>query len=189
MLDARLILYRISVMDSLTCAHCNKPHGKCTGAINHAIKTGSPLYCNRTCAGLGRRKHKTQEQKIEEKRLYDIAYRERNLQKIKDRKVAYFRATYDPVKAAIQRQKTMPRHVAYCRRPEYKQYKSEFDRDKRASEYADFAETYRLLLDLEKEIRSRATQYERLVARGYFTKQAIKQRRERWERKNSLPRI
>lgn len=173
----------IGSMNLTHCHYCKQPHGKCTDAVNRAAKAVLPLYCNRTCAGLGRRKHKTKAQKRAEKAAYDAEYRKRNIEDLKAKKAAYFQRTYDPVKAAKVRKKRMPYHVEYCRRPEYQQYKNEFDKQKRTAEYADFGETWRLLLDLEKEIRTRATKYERLVARGYFTKQAIKQRRERWERK------
>lgn len=44
--------------------------------------------------------------------------------------------------------------------------------------------TVSLLLDLEREIRSRATKYERYVARGYFTRSAQERRRELWRALN-----
>ena len=48
----------------------------------------------------------------------------------------------------------MPKHVEYCRRPEYKAWKHEYDIQKAAEEFGEFGEAWRLLLDLEKEIRS-----------------------------------
>ena len=85
----------------------------------------------------------------------------------------------------------MPAHVEYCRGPEYRAKKSEYDRQYRAEEYGEFAETYLLLLEVEKEIRSRATHYERRVANGYYTRSAQARRRAIWQanRKNLPPSI
>ena len=161
----------------------------CGVGVKRFARNGGKLFCGRSCFGISRRKpEKTVEQYKAEKKAYDAQYRQKNLDKRAAEKAAYFKRTYDPKRAAKVRKARMPYHVEYCRRPEYKQYKNEFDKQKRASEYAEFGETWRLLLDLENEIRTRSTKYERLVARGYFTKQAIKQRRERWERKTSRPR-
>ena len=65
---------------------------------------------------------------MEEKRLYDAAYRKKNLAMLKAKKRAYFKRTYDPVKAAIGRKARMARHVAYCRRPEYREWKRAYDK-------------------------------------------------------------
>ena len=74
-------------------------------------------------------------QKVAEKRLYDMAYRAKNLERIKAGKRAYFQRTYDPREAAVERKKRMHLHVAYCRQPRYKAWKREYDRKYRASEY------------------------------------------------------
>ncbi len=89
----------------------------------------------------------------EAKAEYDRKYRKKNRARIKARQAAYFQSTYDPVKAAKERQKKMPEHVEYCRRPEYKTWKKKYDRQHRLSKYGEFAEAYALLLALEKEIR------------------------------------
>ena len=89
----------------------------------------------------------------EAKAEYDRKYRKKNRARIKARKAAYFQSTYDPVKAAKERQKKMPEHVEYCRRPEYKAWKKKYDRKRQLSKYGEFAEAYNILLLLEKEIR------------------------------------
>lgn len=142
------------------CAQCGKPHGKGTGAINRAAKIGAPLYCGRKCAGLGRRKGKTKAQKVAEKRLYDMAYRAKNHDRLQAEKRAYFQRTYDPKKAAVVRAKRMHLHVAYCRQPRYKAWKRQYDRNHRAKEYGPFADAYLLAIDLNRAIKSRATNYE-----------------------------
>jgi hypothetical protein len=133
---------------------------KPSGAVNRAREAGLRLFCGRKCSGLARRKHKTKAQKKEEKRLYDIEYRKQNLATIKAKKHAYFVRTYDPAKAAVERKRRAKKHVEYCRRPEYRAWKREYDRRYRASEYGPLADAYLLAIDLNREIKSRSTNYE-----------------------------
>lgn len=142
------------------CAHCRKPHGRTAGAVNRAAKLGLPLYCDRRCSGLGRRKGKTKAQRVAEKRLYDMAYRAANLERLKAEKRAYFQRTYDPRKAAIERKKRMHLHVEYCRQPRYKAWKRQYDQKYRDSEYGPFADAARLAIDLNREVKSRSSNYE-----------------------------
>lgn len=149
-----------AAFDSATCAQCSEPHGKCAGAVNRARKLGVPLFCGQACFGLSRRKHKTKAQKVAEKKAYDEQYRAKNAARLKAEKAAYFQRTYDPVKAAKERKATMARHVEYCRQPKYKKWKSQYDRQYRAREYGAFAEVYLLAIDLNREIKQRASNYE-----------------------------
>lgn len=165
--------------DTIICAWCGKASLKERGAITRSRSQGNSLYCNRTCAGLGRRKHKTRDQCIAEKAEYDRAYRAKNLSELKAKKAARFRATYDPVAAAVARKANMPRHVAYCRRPEYRAKKSGYDLKRRASKFGDFAESYAILSDIEREIADRATRYEIYSANGTLNKKL--QRRRAYE--------
>lgn len=112
---------------TLNCTRCGKRARKLSGGVNRSRRLGLPLYCGRRCAGLARRKHKTKAQRIEEKRLYDIEYKKRNEAALKVKRAAYFQRTYDPVKAAIERKKRMPRHVEYCRQPWYREWKRQYD--------------------------------------------------------------
>lgn len=70
------------------------------------------------------------------------------------------------------------KHLEYLRTPEYRAKKRQYDEELRKAEYGEFAETWRLLLDLEKEIRSQQSSYERRKARGYYTRASINRRRE-----------
>jgi hypothetical protein len=144
----------------IKCAHCGKTSDKPAGAVNRARAAGLRLFCNRRCAGFGRRKGKTQAQRVEEKRLYDQEYRARNLALLKAKKREYFKRTYDPVKAAKVRKKRMPYHVEYCRQPEYRRWKSDYDRRYRAKEFGPFAEAYMLTIDLNRTIKERMTNHE-----------------------------
>jgi hypothetical protein len=144
-----------------TCAHCEKVGDKPTGEITRARNAGLNLYCDRRCSGLGRRGGKTEAERVEEKRLYDIEYRAQNRAMLKAKKRAYHVRTYDPAEAAIKRKKNMPRHVAYCRRPEYKAKKVVYDRKHRAEKwFGPFAEAAMLATDLNREIKQRMTNHE-----------------------------
>lgn len=95
----------------------------------------------------------TDAEKRAAKAVYDREYRRKNRAMLKRKKAAYFKRTYDPVKAAIKRKKTMPRHVEYCRRPEYKAWKKEYDKRRRSKDFGEFAAAHNALLDLLEEIR------------------------------------
>lgn len=145
----------------IKCAHCGKRCDKPAGAVNRSLAAGMRLFCDRRCSGLAKRQHKTKAQRVAEKAAYDAKYRRKNFERIKAGKREHFRRTYDPVKAAIERKKTMKRHVEYCRRPEYKQWKRWYDAEYRAKEYGEFAEAYKTVVDLNREIKKRIKSYEK----------------------------
>lgn len=167
----------------LRCALCKRSFERAAGHVSRSLKIGAPLYCTRECAGLARRMKnpRTKAQLRAEKKAYDAVYRERNLATIKAKKAARYQANRDPVKEAAVRKKRMHLHVEYCRRPEYKAWKSKYDLRYRAKEYGPFADAYLLLLDLDRELRRQATSYERRVAKGYYTRSSQKRRRELWQ--------
>ena len=160
------------------CRSCGDVVRQKPSAINRAIREGKPLYCDRTCAGIARRISTSQKKR--QKRIYDANRRIEKAAEIREKKADYHQRTYNPEKAREQRRAGMGRHVQYCRRPEYVAKKADYDLDRRAKEYGPYADAYLLLLDLEREIRSRATSYERRKARGYYTRAAQQRRRELW---------
>lgn len=100
-----------------------------------------------------------------------MAYREANHDRLLFNKKAYHQRTYDPIKAAAERKKNMPRHVEYCRQPEYRAYKHEYDRRYNVERsYGPFWEAARVLIDLEKLIRVRATHVEARTQNGTLNK-------------------
>lgn len=143
-----------------TCAHCGVETSRSPGHVNRAIALGNNLYCGKECSAIGRRKNKSVEQKKLDKAEYDRRYRIDNASALKIKKAAYHKRTYDPVMASVKRKKRMPAHVEYCRRPEYKKWKREYDRQYRASEYGVFGEAYLILVELNNEVLSRASRYE-----------------------------
>lgn len=117
-------------------------------------------------------------QLVEEKRIYDMEYRAKNAEKLKQRHHEYHVRTYDPVKAAIIRKKNMPRHVEYCRRPEYRAYKSQYDKVYRSEKlYGPFAGAFLLLQDLKSEINERMTRDEINQANDTYNKRQFRTRK------------
>lgn len=168
------------------CAHCRKIGDKPSGEVNRAVNAGRPLFCNRRCFGLSRRQYKAMAQKVEEKRLYDLAYRAKNLPMLKAKKREYFKRTYDPAKAAVERKKNMARHVAYCRRPAYRAWKHGYDRRYRSKRlYGPFAEAAMLAVDLNREVKSRSTDYEIRQANGTLNKTQSRRRETSGEAERS----
>jgi hypothetical protein len=165
------------------CAHCGTPFTTTTSAFNRAARDGRPLYCNRTCSGLARRKHKSAEQRKAEKSAYDAARRVELADQIKAAKREHHKRTYDPAKAAVARKRRMPSHVEYCRRPEYREWKREYDRTYRAQkEYGAFADCFLFVMDIRAECLSQMTDYEIRYAKGGVAK--TQQRRRDYERAN-----
>lgn len=163
------------------CAHCGGMADRPSGHVNRARSRGLNLYCSRECSGFGRRKDLTVEQRKEAKRLYDIEYRARDPEGRKALKAEYYRRTHDPVREAEQRKQRMPKHVEYCRRPEYREWKKGYDRNYRAVKtYGDFAECFLLVQDIRDECLSRMSDYEIRVENGTINKST--QRKRDYER-------
>lgn len=163
----------------LRCFHCGALLHKTSGEINRAAKIDAKLFCNRVCFGLNRRLKNPPPvaEKKQAKRLYDMKRRELYAEKIKEEKRAYFKAHYDPDKAREQRKLKMPQHVEYCRRPEYKKWKSEYDKKHLAKKkFGEFDEAYLLLKEIDKEIAERMSKYEIYLINGTLNKALMRRR-------------
>lgn len=167
----------------LACARCGTSFFRTASHVNRSRKAGAPLYCGRTCMGMARRVERSKAERVARKAAYDAEYRATNAALLKAKKAAYFQATYDPAKAAVERKAKMARHVEYCRSPEYRAWKREYDRVYRAKvDFGPFWEAAVLLLQIEEEVSSRMTRYEVYAANGTINKT---QRRKR-EYENSV---
>jgi hypothetical protein len=81
----------------------------------------------------------------------------------------------------------MPKHVEYCRQPEYKKKKKDYDRKVRVAEYGEFAESYELLEELVKEIkRQMPDRFERYAQSGRQQWNPVNQQRRRNARTNGI---
>jgi hypothetical protein len=164
-----------------SCPQCATQFDASVSAINHAARINAPLYCGRACAGLARRKPRTEIERKAAKRVYDAQRRINLADRIKAEKAAYFKRTYDHIVAAQKRKKRMPRHVEYCRAPEYKAKKAAYDQRKKFERFGLFAEAAQILAELDQEVKARATRYEIYVANERFTRSAQQRRRELWQ--------
>lgn len=163
------------------CVYCSVEFDRKPGEVNRAIKIGLNLYCSKACSGLNRRKGKTVAQRKEEKRIYDQEYRRRDPVGMKAKKAAYYQRTHDPVKEAATRKARMPKHIEYCRKPEYVEYKRKYDRRYRAlKDYGEFAECALLVLDIRDECLLKMTDYDIRQEKGTLSK--TQKRRREYER-------
>ena len=176
------------MMMKIKCAYCGKSTEKEKGHINRAHKIGAKLFCGFKCFGLSRRQYKTKAQRVEDKRLYDMDYRRKNLTLLKAKKAVYHKQTYDPAKAAIERKKRMKFHVEYCRRPSYKLWKREYDRRRRDGMYGAFADAARLTIELNREIKEQATNEQIKWENGTANKAQFRRRADKTQER-TRPRV
>lgn len=167
----------------IICAYCGKAAEKKTGHANRAIKSGLRLFCGKECSGLGRRQNKSTEQKKLEKAKYDNQYRRRDY--VKQKRHEYFLRDYaaNPEKYRKERQRRMQAHIEYCRQPEYREKKKEYDRTHRARKfYGDFAEAALILFQIEEFIDNRQ------IKNNLGLNNKSQKRKRQWKtNKNSQP--
>lgn len=176
------------------CCYCGKEYTvKNSGSFNRSIRLGLPVFCGRECFGLSRRTNETEEEKKQFKQWYDLFIRASMTDDQKDFKafssMVYFHIDYrdNPEKYKAIRQQRMPRHVEYCRQPEYKEYKKKYDEVYNAKvHYGDFWEAAIVLKNLEKEIDARGARRENKLYNKSTTK-----RKRLWQKmlKTNLRRL
>jgi hypothetical protein len=161
------------------CPQCSTWFSAETGRINKAKKIDAPIYCGKKCAGISRRL-KTQPTEVERKaskKLYDARRRVEKADEIRSKKKEYFKRTYKPEKAAVKRKENMHKHVEYCRRPEYRAYKRDYDRKYLAcKKFGEFSEVALLLQEIDREIEKRATRHEIYRINGTLNKAQMRRR-------------
>ncbi len=161
------------------CDQCGATVQKETGHYNRSKKLGMRLFCNKACAGLYRKTDtRTPEQKRADKREYDANYRKTS-PTLKQRRADYYKRTCDREKERQIRQARMPKHIEYCRRPEYKAWKREYDFDYRAREFGEFAEAYKATVLINREVKARMTNAEIRQVNGTNNK-AKKRKQTAW---------
>lgn len=143
----------------------------------YVFRASVDVFCSRAHFCEFRKLHKTGEQKKAEKSTYDREYRAKNLRILKKKKHEYFRRTYDPEKARIERKANMPRHLAYCRRPDYRKWKVGYDAKYRAKRhYGDFAACDLILRKIEKAVASKMSDYEIRLQQGTLNKRQTRRK-------------
>jgi len=146
----------------LICCYCNKSFtvkDNNIGQRKKSIRLGLHIYCNRTCAGLGRRTNESPELKREIKTWYDLFIRasrtedEYWLNYLQTAFSFHFDYAASPDKYKRIRKEKQASHNEYCRQPEYKQWKKGYDEQYRAKkDYGDWWEAAIALKNLDKEI-------------------------------------
>ena len=120
----------------VNCDFCGNKVEKTVGHVNRSKKLNNNIYCDRECSGLGRGMSK--KEKIENKRLYDIQYRDKNNKKIANNKKKYYienkKEIYKKQRKVRDNDESREEHAKYCRQPEQRE-KEKIRRWKR--EYGD----------------------------------------------------
>ena len=168
------------------CPQCGKEFLCRVGDLNRAERIGAPRFCGIKCAGLSHRLRDppTEEERKAKKKAYDEQRRKDKASELKIKKAEYYKRTANRDKEREIRQKNMHKHVEYCRRPEYKEYKSEYDQMYRAKKfYGEFYEAAIALINLETEVAERVEKVDRAIAKGTLNKSQTRKRE--YERLNS----
>jgi hypothetical protein len=163
----------------LQCAHCGATLVKSASAINRAQKAGARLFCGHACVGAAKRL--APEVKKAMKAEYDRQRRAALGEKLKAQKRAAYYANHAANLAKATEWRRTPQrreyHNAYCRRPAYAAVKSQYDRQRRARlQFDEFADSFLLLQDLEREIDTRANRYEVYMQNGTINKAQTRKR-------------
>jgi hypothetical protein len=156
------------------CPVCDNVFSKYIGHVNRSEKNGLKLYCNRICAGIGRRT--SLQDKREIKRIYDLKRRDTHAVYLKKSHAEYHKRTYDPIKAAEERKIKMPKHIEYCRQPEYRKWKKVYDKKYTAKKnYGEFSDAAIILCEIEILLESKQIKYDQ----GLINK--TKKRKQKWK--------
>lgn len=158
----------------VNCDHCGKEFEKYTGHVNRARRSGYRIYCGRVCSGLARRHGQTIEERKAIKAAYDREYRARHPEK----KIAQKNYERSPAGRAMQkrnRNKFKQSHLEYCRTPEYRKWKKEYDKQYRAKkQFGEFWESAIILNDLDKILQP--DKHEIRLQKGTYNKSQKRKR-------------
>lgn len=172
---------------AIICDHCGVTAYKEAGGVNRSRGKGAPIFCSKECSGAHRRIERSTDEKKALKAEYDRkrraelgdAYREEKRQarlRLLAKNPQLVRAREKAHRDARKQQ-----HVEYCRRPEYRKWKAQYDQKYCARKgFGDFGEAAIILNQLIAEISTRATRTEIYRANGILNKH--QERRRDYER-------
>lgn len=170
----------------ITCPQCQCQTKLPLRAINAAKKRKGKVYCSRVCSGLARRLNKTKEQQKEEKRLYDIKYREKNEERLKAKRAEWFQKDYkgNPDKYKAIRKAKQSRHNEYCRKPEYREKKKKYDEVYLAKKkYGEFWESAILVRRIQEQYdKKEVKQANNLINKSQIRKRSWQQIQQNLQR-------
>ena len=183
--DNFFILY--FVLMKLICCYCKKQFDvkyNNIGSRRRSLRLGLSVYCGSECAGLGRRINETPEQKKAYKQWYDLFIRaSRSEDEYWEHRFLgafIFHMDYaaNPEKYRMRRKEKQEAHNEYCRQPEYKKYKKEYDEQYRAKkDYGEYWEAAIALKNLDKEIDYRESKRQNKLYNKSITK-----RKRAWQK-------
>lgn len=171
-------------LKAIICAHCGVTAYKLSGGVNRSLGKGAPIFCGRECSGLHRRVVRSTNEAKALKAEYDRKRRGELGEALKAQKRAAYILRVANDRDALRAEQRAFRarrreyHAEYCRRPDYRAKKRDYDRQHRAVKmFGPFAEAFVALQDLETEIASRASRYEIYSENGTLNK-CLKRKRE-----------
>ena len=180
-------------MSTATCTQCGKSFERRTAELKRCrqLDGHTIVFCSKACCGLNRRT--TAEAKKANKKQYDKARRGGPLrEQIKQAKAEYFQKRYaDPEYREAQRElrkKRMPKHLEYCRSEKYKAYKQEYDANRWASQFGEFADAYKMLRELKSTIDQMQSGYDRRLENKLAAKTSQRKRNHERNNRPELPR-
>lgn len=157
------------------CFYCGADVEKSAGHANRARKLGMYMFCDKKCFGLSRRSLLSNVEKAEQKRLYDMEYRAKNSDTIKQRKDAYYKTPVGRAAQKRNRDNRKEKHKEYIRRPEYKEWKQQYDKVHRAKKlYGEFWESIIILNQIETVIEPERKKSK--IQKGTFNKSQKRKR-------------
>lgn len=133
------------------CHYCGKQIEISIGQYNYRVlKHGLNVYCDRKCAGLGRRVNRTKEEQDLIQYFYWTFRQLSDPDRFKKQRAEYFKKDYaaKPEKYRKERQRRMKDHVEYCRQPKYREKKKVYDEQRVAK--ANYGEYWEAAIALHK---------------------------------------
>lgn len=107
------------------CKHCGIVFEKRAGHLNRANKLGVPVFCSMEHFMESRRIERTTEEKKAIKKAYDKLYSKTEKRKASARK--YNQTPAGRARQKRNREQQKDAHLEYCRTPEYRAWKKEYD--------------------------------------------------------------
>lgn len=192
-------IFLLFVLMNLTCYYCNKEFKvkeNNIGQRRQSIRLGLPVYCNRECAGLGRRTNETEEEKKVHKQWYDLFIR---ASREEDEYWLYrfmgavnFHMDYaaNPDKYRKVRKEKQEIHNEYCRQPKYKEYKKGYDAQYRAKKnFGGYRECAIILNKLDNEIDYRESKRQNKLYNKSTTKRKRAWQKQLKQKLNNFQRL
>lgn len=166
------------------CKHCGIEFEKSSGHLNRANKLGVPVFCSKQHFWESRRIERSNEEKKAVKAKYDKEYH-----KTEKRKASARRYNSSPIGRAMQkrqREKQKQAHLEYCRTPEYRAWKKQYDENYQAKRsFGEFYESGILL----KKIAYLVDNREANQLKGTYNKSQKRKRSWLKTQKTNLPQL